>query len=79
MASAAVPSGRSLLGKFAGLAAARARAKGTTSRVASLISEHLLTVAALSAGVADGFIHGPAWGLGALAGALLILDFKLQG
>jgi hypothetical protein len=79
VAAVTAPPGRSLLGRIAAAASARARAKGRQSRLAAFIGENVLTVAALSAGVADGFIHGTGWGLGSLMAALLIIDFKLQG
>ena len=84
MAAVTAPSrgsltGKSLLGKVALLAQARAAAKGRTSRLAALIKDHLLTVAALGAGVGDAFLHGGTlWGLGATTIALVVLDFKLQ-
>jgi hypothetical protein len=74
-----VPGGRSLVGKVIGAVAARASRKGRPSRAAAVIREHLLTVAALGAGVTDGFLHSTGWGLGALVAALLVLDFKIQG
>jgi hypothetical protein len=80
VATAPVTAGSSLLGRIAAVAASRARAKGRRPRLAALVTDHLLTVAALGAGVADAFLHGgTAWGLGVLVPALLILDFKLQG
>lgn len=79
MAAVTAPSGGSLLGKLAGLAAARAKARGRVSRLASAVGDHLLTVAALGAGDAAAWLHGPTWGLVATMGALLIIDFKLQG
>lgn len=57
----------------------RARAKGRTSKVASLIADHLLTVTALAAGVTDAFLQSRTLGLAVLVPALAVLDFKLQG
>jgi len=47
--------------------------------VAGFIADHLLTAAALGAGVTDAFLHSRGWGLGSLVPALLILDFKIRG
>jgi len=70
---------RSLLGMVASAFSGRARSQGRTSQVAAAIQDHLLTVCALGAATADGFIHSPGWGLGVLFGSLLVLDFKLRG
>lgn len=80
MAATAAPSGRSLFGKIAAVAAVRAAARQRRpSRAAAFIADHLLTAAALGAGVTDAFLHGNGWGLGSLVPALLILDFKIRG
>lgn len=79
MAAVTAPSGRSLLGKIAGLAGQRAAGKRRTSRVAAFIGEHALTMVAL--GFADtGMWHlGPVAGWIATAVSVLVADFKLQG
>ncbi|HEY6276015.1 MAG TPA: hypothetical protein VIX86_06755 [Streptosporangiaceae bacterium] len=78
---AAVTAGRprrSLLGLVADALTRRARAKGRVSRVASLVSDHAMTVAAMAA-IDTGMFH-----LGAVAGwcavgvSLLIIDLKLD-
>lgn len=79
MAAATAPSGRSLLGKIAGLASSRARAKGRQSRVAAFIGEHLLTVAAMGAADTGMWHLGPLAGWLSVGASLLVIDFKLQG
>ena len=80
MAAVSAPDGRSLLGKLARVAGERAAVRRQRpSRAAAFISDHLLTAAALGAGVADAFLHSRGWGLGSLVPALLILDFKIRG
>lgn len=79
MTAVTVPSRRSLIGAVLGSMRDRAKARGRVSKTAAVIQEHLLTFAALGAGVCDGFLHGAGWGLGALTVALLIFDFKVQG
>lgn len=80
MAAVTVPAGHSLLGKIAGVASVRARLKGRTSKLGAAVSEHLMTVAAFGAGVADAFLHGGTlWGLAVLVPSLLILDYAIRG
>jgi hypothetical protein len=79
LAAATAPSGRSLLGAVASFAASRARAKGRSSRLAALISENLLTVAAMAAADTGLWQLGPVAGWLSVAASLLIIDFKLQG
>lgn len=80
MAVTAAPGARrSLLGIAVDAVAGRARRKGRVSKLAAAVNDHLLTVCALGAGVADGFLHGPTVGLAVLVPALLVLDFKIQG
>ncbi|HEV2375848.1 MAG TPA: hypothetical protein VGS19_27235 [Streptosporangiaceae bacterium] len=80
MAAVTAPGARrSLLGMVLGAVQGRARARGTTSRLAAAVQQHSGTFLAMSAAVADGFLHGPGWGLGVLVPAILVLDFKIQG
>lgn len=79
MAAVTAPGGSSLLGKVAGVAAARAAARKRASRVAAFLADNLLTAAALGAGVAAAWLHGETWGLCSLVPALLVLDFKVRG
>jgi hypothetical protein len=79
VALAAPNTRRSLIGMALGVMQSRARAKGRASRLVVAVQQNAGTFLAMSAAVADGFLHGPGWGLGVLVPALLVLDFKIQG
>jgi hypothetical protein len=71
---------RSLLGMVGSALAARAKRKGRPSKVAALISDHLLTVAAfVTADVGFWHVMGMLPGCLAVGASLLIIDLKLQG
>ena len=79
-AAVPVPSGRSLLGKVAGVFAARAAARsGRPSRVAAFIADHTGTVAALGFADAAAWHSGMTWGLLATAACVLVAEFKVRG
>jgi hypothetical protein len=70
---------RSLLGMLVAMFQARARRKGQVSRVAALIQDHVLTVAAMAA-VDVGMFHlDLVAGWCAVGVSLLIVDLKLNG
>lgn len=80
MAAASVPlTGRSLLGKVALVAQARAVARRGTSRLAAFVVDHVGTVAALAAADTGLFHIGPAQGWIGLGVALVIAEFKVHG
>jgi hypothetical protein len=78
VAAVSAPSGRSLLGRVAGVASARARVKGRSSRLAAFIGENVLTVAAMAAADTGLWHLGPVAGWLSVGVSLLIIDFKLQ-
>lgn len=80
MAAVTVPSGGSLIGKFAGVLRARAKARGgKPSRLAAAIADHSGTVTAL------GFADAACWHWGITAGLIgtavcvLVAEFKVRG
>ena len=79
MAATAVPSGRSLLGKVAVSAAARAAGKRRASKLAAVMGDHVTTFAALAAADVGLWHVGDVAGWLGLAAGLLIAEFKVRG
>jgi hypothetical protein len=79
VAAVTAPSGRSLIGKLAGVAAKRAAAQRRPSKVAAFLADHTGTMAAL--GFADTACWH--WGMGpgliGTAVAILVGEFKIRG
>lgn len=72
--------GGSLLGKVAGVFAARARARnGRPSKAAAFIADHTGTVTALGFADAAAWHAGTTWGLVASAVCVLVAEFKVRG
>lgn len=80
MAAVTAPGARrSLIGTVLGAAAARARAKGRTSRLAAAVQDHAMTFAGLAA-IDVGMFHlGTVTGWVAVGVSVLLADFKIQG
>ena len=79
MAAVTAPGGRSLLGKLAGVAAARAAVKRHPSRVAAFLADHTGTMTALGFADAACWHWGTAPGLIGTAVAILVAEFKIRG
>lgn len=79
MAAVTAPSGRSLLGKIAVSAQARARAKGGASKVAAFLADHTGTLSALGFADTACWHWGTAAGLIGTAVAILVAEFKVRG
>lgn len=83
MVAAAAPqklAGRSLIGKFSGLLAARAKARnGRPSRVAGFLADHTGTLSALGFADAACWHWGHPAGLIGTAVCVLVAEFKVRG
>lgn len=80
MTAASVPSGRSLIGKVAGVFTARAKARnGRPSKVAAAIRDHTGTITALGFADTAAWHAGMTWGLVATAVCVLVAEFKVRG
>jgi hypothetical protein len=74
-----VPAGRSLIGKVAGVFAARAAARKQPSKVAAFIADHTGTLTALGFADTAAWHAGTTWGLVATAVCVLVAEFKVRG
>jgi hypothetical protein len=80
VAAVTAPPGRSLIGKLAGVLAARAKARnGRPSKTAAVIRDHTGTITALGFADTAAWHAGETWGLIATAVAILVAEFKVRG
>ena len=83
MTTAAVPAGRSLLGKLQAAVSQRRRGRsgkpGQLAAFAAAAREHVVTVAALVSADMGAWHWGPGTGWLVTAGSLLAFDFAVRG
>jgi roadblock/LC7 domain-containing protein len=80
MATAALPRGRSLLGKASAIVAARKAGKpGRLAAVMAATREHVITFAALASADLGAWHWGPGVGWIVTGVSLLALDFAVRG
>lgn len=70
---------RSLIGAALAGVQARAKARGTVSRVAAAVQENVMTFAGLAAIDFGAFHISHGWGWAAVGVSVLLADFKIQG
>lgn len=74
-----VPAGRSLIGKVAGVFAARAAARKKPSKVAGFLADHTGTITALGFADTACWHWGDTVGLIGTAVCILVAEFKVRG